>query len=105
MSVQEEDYLTIYFPEVLRELRTKTYEKLLDIDANYSKILQELLLPIKRAAEFILSQEKNFRHFDWAIEITDKIKIHEEGAVFHGYKTPEEIEKEKTKKAQKGKRL
>ena len=63
---------TICFPESLVEKSDEAYDKLLEIDCNFSRLLQNLLDSIIAVAKIVLKQKKNFRHFRWEIIIQDK---------------------------------
>lgn len=63
---------TLCVPKNMSDKLDKTYNALLEIDCNFSKIIQCLLDSILNAARFIIRQRKNFRHYHWHIVIQDK---------------------------------
>ena len=63
---------TIYVPDPIAETISNAYYALLNIDSNFSRLLQCLVSSILRTAKFIRKQKKNFRHYEWHIIIQDK---------------------------------
>ena len=70
-SDKQRQYTAIYFPASMIDEREKTWFALQDIDCNFSKLIQVLTKQIFSLAKFILSKDKNFRHFSWFIVIRD----------------------------------
>lgn len=70
--LKEEKYNVIYWPSPLLELKRKAYDLLLEIDCNYSRLLQSLLYSIITICKFIIKQKKNFRHYEWQFIIKDR---------------------------------
>ena len=63
---------TLCVPDSMAKDIEKAYNALVDIDCNFSRLLQCLLGSIGDIAIFILKQKKNFRHYHWHIVIQDK---------------------------------
>ncbi len=78
---------TVCVPEHLSKKFEQTYNTLLDIDANFSKIIQCLLGSLIRMSKYIIMQKKNFRHYEWHIMIEDK----ETGKVYYTHKKGKKI--------------
>lgn len=70
--MDSEKCFALYFPEDMHEEKEKTYFALLDIGANFSKLIQAILPQIKKHAEEIIKQKKRFRDFTWTLTITPK---------------------------------
>lgn len=68
----EERYSQIYWPTNMHKQKNKVYDLLLDIDCNYSRIVQSILPNLEEICKLILSVGKNFRHFEWHLLIIDK---------------------------------
>lgn len=66
-TIKSDKYDMIYFPEDMIRLRQEVYFKLLDINANYSIVIQLLLPTLLEVAKFIEENEKNYSHFNWGI--------------------------------------
>ncbi|KKM75591.1 hypothetical protein LCGC14_1388750 [marine sediment metagenome] len=69
---REERYSQIYWPVSIQKLKSTVYDLLLDIDCNYSRIMQSILPNLKEICNLIASEGKNFRHFEWHLLIIDK---------------------------------
>jgi hypothetical protein len=60
-------YVAIYFPEDLLEAKDNAYDALLDIEANYSKLIQELLPDITYIGRQIKNAGKTT--FDYTFQL------------------------------------
>lgn len=69
---KERQYTAIYFPEDMLEKKDIAYIKLLAIDANWSKLVQEMIDSVIEVTEKIAKQGKNFRHFKFEIVAFDR---------------------------------
>lgn len=63
---------TIYIPEKLKKETKDAYDVLLNIDSNFSKLIQCILYSIIKTAKYIVLQKKNFRHYEWHLIIHDR---------------------------------
>jgi len=79
--MSDKNYTTVYWPKSLSRIKDMVSELLAWIDCNYSKLLHELLLSILTASSVVRSKSKNYRHFEWFIQIRDK----ETGEVYDCY--------------------
>jgi hypothetical protein len=70
--VSEEQYTALYVPKKLVEEKEKAWFSLINIDCNFSKVLQMFIPQLNRLAKFIYKQGLNYRHFEWVIVIRDK---------------------------------
>jgi len=73
MLDKERQYTAIYFPEDMLEKKDIAYLKLMDIDSNWSKVIQGLLDSVIEVATEIARQGKNYRHFNFEIVAFDKL--------------------------------
>lgn len=69
---KEEQYMALYFPEDMLEEKTKAYNLLLDIDCNFSRLIQQLLPEIIRVAGDIEALEESFRDYEWQLCVKKK---------------------------------
>ena len=69
---KDKQYSAIYFPVSMIEERERTWFSLIDIDCNFSKLIQILLFQIRKLSDFIATLNLNFRHFDWILVIRNK---------------------------------
>ena len=69
---KEEQYMALYFPEAMLPAKMEAYYLLLDIDANFSKLIQELLPEIIRVAGDIEALEEFFKDYEWKLSATRK---------------------------------
>lgn len=72
MLNKEAQYTALYFPESMIDDKEKAYFALLDVDSNFSKLIQGLLPDIINACNTIISEGNNFRHYDWRLTIKRK---------------------------------
>ncbi len=63
---------TVCTPDSMSDKMEKAYYALVEIDCNFSRLLQSLLDSIISVSKFILNQKKNFRHYHWHLIIQDK---------------------------------
>lgn len=71
MINKEEQYTAIYFPEKQIKLKNQVVDALVDIDFNFSKLIQKLLKQILVLAIMIKALKKNYRHFSFYLVIKD----------------------------------
>lgn len=71
-TTTKENYSNIYWTDELLPLSREVYDMLIDIDCNYSRLLRSLLKSIKNICVFILSLNRNYRHYEWELLIKDK---------------------------------
>lgn len=67
--LKEEKYNVIYWPAPMLEQKQTAYDLLLEIDCNWSRLLQSLLGSVIHICKYILSQDLNFRHYKWELLI------------------------------------
>ncbi len=72
MTNKEEQYMALYFPEAMIEDKQRAYDALLDIDANFSKLIQLLLPDIIAIGELMAKDEANYRDYVWELRATRK---------------------------------
>lgn len=68
----ERRYKMLYFPKDQCDQVEEVYDKLLDIDSNFSRFMQEILLHLGAMTDVILEKGKNYRHYIWGIVIIDR---------------------------------
>jgi len=68
---RERQYTELYFPASLVDEKDEAYSSLIDIDSNFSKLVQGLLKPVRLLADFINVFGKNYRHYEWTVIIRD----------------------------------
>lgn len=67
-----EAFIQIYFPKHQRAAKEKLAFLLQDIDANFSRIVQQLLPSLTALAEQIAKEQKNFRHYTWEVVLEER---------------------------------
>lgn len=67
-----EAFIQIYFPKHQRAAKEKLCFLLQDIDANMSRIVQQLLPSMTALAEQIAKDQKNFRHYNWEVMLEER---------------------------------
>ncbi len=71
-TTTKENYSQVYWTDKTLDLSNEVYNLLVDIDANYSRILRSLLQSLKNICLYILSLDKNYRHYEWELLIKEK---------------------------------
>ena len=74
---REGKYVALYFPEEMMEEKEKTYFALLDINCNFSKLIQVLLPQIKEIALAMFKRGENYLEYEW--KLTVKLKRRKRG--------------------------
>ncbi len=72
MLDKEKQYHMLYFPIDMAEDAEEAYNLSLDIDCNFSKIVQLLLKDITNICARIIKRKKNWRHYTWHLVCIDK---------------------------------
>lgn len=69
---KSDHYTQVYWTDETIEFSQEVDGLLVDIDCNYSRLLRSLLKSIKNICKFILSLNRNYRHYEWELLIKDK---------------------------------
>ncbi len=72
MLDKEKQYHMLYFPEDMVKDQEKSYNLLLDIDSNLSKLFQLILQDVINVCQRIKKRGKNWRHYTWHLVCIDK---------------------------------
>lgn len=72
---KDEQYTAIYFKQEQLADKQEAYFSMLDIDCNWSKLIQVLLADIIRICKEIKAKGKNFRHYNFKLVAEEKAPL------------------------------